>query len=212
MIANQQQSACVRKVCETLTERQSQILTGLLLGDGHLETQNSGRTFRLKVEHSAAQADYVEWLFAEFREFCECFKPYRRTRKDGRVSVGFTTASSDAFNVHAEHFYVGRQKRIPPRLSDLLSPLGLAIWFMDDGSRKSARHKTYNIHTLGYTMPDLELAQASLEQTLGIRTNLHRQRNDSWRIYIGAHSAGQFKEMILPYLTPIQSMHKKLAH
>lgn len=211
MIANQQ-IACVQEMCDVLTERQSQILTGLLLGDGHLETQNSGRTFRLKVEHSAAQADYVQWLFAEFIDFCECSEPYRRTRKDGRVSVGFATASSDAFNTHAEHFYVERRKRMPPRLSDLLSPLGLAVWFMDDGSRKSARHKTYNIHTLGYTMSDLEIARAALERTLGIRTNLHRQRNDSWRIYIGSHSANQFKEIVLPHLTPIQSMHKKLAH
>nr|NIQ06013.1 hypothetical protein [Candidatus Korarchaeota archaeon] len=35
-----------------LSKRQREILVGLLLGDGHLETQNNGRTFRLKVEHS----------------------------------------------------------------------------------------------------------------------------------------------------------------
>ena len=33
-----------------LTRTQREVLVGLLLGDGHLETQNGGRTYRLKIE------------------------------------------------------------------------------------------------------------------------------------------------------------------
>lgn len=206
MIANQQQM-CAKRL---LTPRQAEILTGLLLGDGHLETQNFGRTYRLKVEHSAVQEDYVYWLFAEFKDLCDQSKPYRRIRKDGRVSVGFSTRSSSLMNTYAQHFYVARKKRIPPCIRTLLSPIGLAVWFMDDGSRKSLRHKTYNIHTLGYTHADLQIAQEALMYMFGVRTALHRQRNDSWRIYIGAHSAKCFEQIIYPYVLPIASMGNKL--
>ena len=50
-----------------LTSVQKEVLTGLLLGDGHLETQNQGRTFRLKVEHSIIQKDYVDWLYTIYQ-------------------------------------------------------------------------------------------------------------------------------------------------
>lgn len=141
---------------DSLDQEQRDLLVGLLLGDGHLETQTNGRTFRLKVEHSESQADYSEWLFQKFKSLCDQTKVYRRERTDGRVSVGFTTRASGTFRFYAQQFYVGRQKRIPPMIHKMLTPLGLAVWFMDDGSRKSNQHLTYNIHTLGYTKNDLE--------------------------------------------------------
>ena len=44
--------------------RQKQIIIGKLLGDGHLETAN-GKTYRLKIEHSWRQKEYVDWLYRE---------------------------------------------------------------------------------------------------------------------------------------------------
>jgi len=46
-----------------LNKKQKDIIVGLLLGDGHLETQNSGKTFRLKIEHSINQKEYVDMLY-----------------------------------------------------------------------------------------------------------------------------------------------------
>jgi len=34
-----------------LSSLQREIIVGLALGDGHLETHNNGRTYKLKVEH-----------------------------------------------------------------------------------------------------------------------------------------------------------------
>ena len=159
----------------SLSLEQRDILVGLLLGDGHLETRNNGQTYRLKVEHSDQQADYAQWLFKRFEHFCEQKNVYKRIRSDGRVSIGFTTAASDAFRFYAQQFYVAKTKRIPPLIQELLSPISLAIWFMDDGSRKSKKHKTYNIHTLGYTKSDLEFVQIALANKLGIQVALHKQ-------------------------------------
>ena len=51
-----------------MTERQRQILNGMLLGDGHLERQGDAQSARLKIEHSVAQSSYVAWKFAEWRD------------------------------------------------------------------------------------------------------------------------------------------------
>ena len=197
---------------DSLNQGQRDILVGLLLGDGHLETQNGGRTFRLKVEHSETQTDYSEWLFQRFENLCDQKDVYRRTRKDGRVSVGFTTRSLGSFRFYAQQFYVGNTKRIPPQIHKLLKSLGLAVWFMDDGSRKSNVHLTYNIHTLGYTKKDLEIAQDALKKTFGIQVTLHKQRNNSWRLYIDAKTASQFTDLIRPIVQHIPSMQKKLVN
>lgn len=43
-----------------LTQKQREIIMGLILEDGHLETRTNGKTYRL-VEHSIKQKDYVLW-------------------------------------------------------------------------------------------------------------------------------------------------------
>jgi len=202
----------MKAISDSLNDEQRAILVGLLLGDGHLETQNRGRTYRLKVEHSDAQTDYAQWLFEKFKQFCVQQKVYRRVRKDGRISVGFTTKSMGTFRFYAQQFYVDAKKRIPPQIDTLLTPQGLAIWFMDDGSRKSSRHHTYNIHTLGYTKNDLEFIQNKLQKLFGIQVVLHAQRNSTWRLYIGADSAQRFTGIVHPHVQMIPSMRKKLVN
>lgn len=196
----------------TLTTYQQEILVGLLLGDGHLETRNSGRSYRLKVEHSEEQSDYAEWLFQVYKNLCEQTELYRRVRSDGRVSVGFTTQTTGSFCFYGQQFYVGNKKRIPPLIHKLLTPQTVAIWFMDDGSRKSKKHRTYNIHTLGYTKSDLEFVRDKLLNTLGISSMLHAQRNNTWRLYIGSATADKFTQMIKPFVQQFPSMQKKLVN
>ena len=195
-----------------LTSEQREITVGLLLGDGHLETRTEGRTYRLKVEHSEEQLDYTLWLYNVFKNLCAQTELYRRERNDGRISVGFSTRTISGFRFFGQQFYVDKQKRIPPLIHKLLTPKGLAIWFMDDGSRKSNKHKTYNIHTLGYTKTELEKMQEQLEILFGIKVALHLQRNDSWRLYIGADSENKFTELVAPFVQRFPSMRKKLVN
>src|SRR5262245_66347553 len=49
-----------------LTIEQREALVGLLLGDACLETQNRGRTYRVKVEQSAQHEAYVRHLHQLF--------------------------------------------------------------------------------------------------------------------------------------------------
>ena len=195
----------------TLTKEQREILVGLLLGDGHLETQNNGRTYRLKVEHSLKQEDYVMWLYEHFKEWAPAGL-YRKKRSNGQESVGFTTYSHGAFRFYGQQFYHGKQKVIPRLIDKLLTPISIAIWFMDDGSRKSLRHATYIIHTLGFTKKELVRLQDVLLKKFKIRTTLHRQKTIYWRLYIPSKSALAFRKIVEPYIKNISSMKHKLSN
>jgi len=193
-----------------LTDSQRAIVVGLLLGDGHLETQNGGRTYRLKVEHGIAQKEYVDWLYGEFRDWIRT-PPKERTKSSfGKpiVSYGFATYSSGALRFYAQQFYQERKKVIPKFIGKILDPQAIAIWFMDDGSWKSDKHRTYIIHTLGYSRVELELVQKVFAKKFGITVGIHSQYN-GLRLCIAAESAGTFKKLIEPYVIP--SMKYKLG-
>ena len=194
-----------------LTDIQKSILIGTLLGDGHLETQDEGKTYRLKIEHQLAQQDYTEWLYNHFKEWVRN-GIYRKVKSQSKEYVGFNTYSHGAFRFYAQQFYVDKKKYIPKMIDKLLNPLVVAIWFMDDGSWKSEKHKTFIIHTLGFTKKDLMLVQDSFRKLFNIETALHRQKEKYWRLYIKSSSAKEFEKLIQPYTSLIASMKKKMGN
>lgn len=191
-----------------LTKRQQEILAGTLLGDGHLETQDRGKTYRLKVEHCDAQKEYLSWFYQEFNSWIPS-EPYTKVKNDN-VYVGVRTYSHKSLSVFGRLFYPQGKKLIPKVIEKLLTPLSLAIWFMDDGSLKSTQHRTYVIHTLGYEKVELENVQNILLNKFGLHTSLHSQKGKYWRLYIQSQSADQFKKLIEPYILP--SMEYKLGN
>lgn len=193
-----------------LTHRQREILVGTLLGDGHLETLNHGRTYRLKIEHSIKQRDYVEWLLKEFRSWIHTGM-YGKLKYE-KEYVGFNTYTHGALRFYAQQFYSDGKKNVPKMINKLLSPLSLAVWFMDDGSWKSNRHKTYIIHTLGFNKDELMLLQDTLRKKFNVETALHRQKQKYWRLYIVSEYAETFRKIIEPYVSLIPSMQNKLGN
>ena len=198
-----------RKKGLTLSKRQRELIVGLLLGDGHLETQNGGRTFRLKVEHGSAQREYLEWLAKEFQEWL--LSGWYEKRKGTKTVYGFTTVSHPALRFYGAQFYQNGKKRIPPLIKKLMSPLSLAIWFLDDGSAKSSRHRSLVIHSLGYTRKDLESAQDSLRR-FGIESALHKQRNKTFRLYLPHASSLIVEQFVRPILDEVPSLAYKVEN
>lgn len=194
-----------------LTKKQKEILVGLILGDGHLETLNNGKTYRLKVEHSLKQREYLDWLYLNFKDWINKIPEVRKRTSLGKIieTYGFTTYTSSILRIYAQQFYVNKKKIIPKIIDKIITPQGLAIWFMDDGSIKSKAHKALVIHTHGYSKDDLLLITKVLQKKFGLEIGLQKQY-DKWRLYIYSESVDNFKKIILPYILP--SMQYKLGN
>lgn len=197
-----------------ITKEQQQIIIGLLLGDGYLESQNKGRTYRLGIIHSIKQKEYVEWLYQKLKNWCTSgVKIWER--RDGKKFVGFRTVSSGSFRFYAHQFYDKNtnQKKVPKLIHKWLTPLAMAIWFMDDGSMKSKNHKTYLFHTDGFKREDVLKLQEALWRNYQIKTAIHKQRRKGkiyYRLYILSESAEKFKKLIEPFIH--SSMKYKLSN
>jgi hypothetical protein len=171
-----------------MSERQKEILIGLLLGDGHLERQGSAVSARLKIEHSVAQSAYVDWKFHEWREWVRT-PPKTRIRQNRigttSMNVGFSTLSHVELEWFRLRFYVNRRKVVPEDLE--LSALSMAVWFMDDGSRKSNQCRGLYLNTQSFTELEVELLRSVIRRDVGVGTSVRQQR-DGLQIYIPSSS------------------------
>jgi hypothetical protein len=196
------------KASLTMTERQRQILTGLLLGDGHLERQRGALSARLKIEHSVGQSTYVDWKYYEWREWVTT-PPKQRLRRNrlGTVSanVGFSTLAHAELEQFRIRFYQDRRKVIPEDLH--LTPLSMAVWFMDDGSRKSRQCRGLYLNTQSFTASEVRLLQDVVHRDVGVMTSV-RQQVDGLQIYVPSSSVGDMITFINNDVLP--SMRYKL--
>jgi hypothetical protein len=196
------------KASLTMTERQKQLLEGMLLGDAHLERQKGARLARLKVEHSVRQSAYVDWKFAEWRQWVRT-PPKERIRRNrlGTVSTnkGFTTLSHVEFEVFRRRFYRENRKVVPEDL--VLTPQSLAVWFMDDGSRKSNQCRGLYLNTQSFTVSEVNLLRSMMRSSVGVETTV-RCQSDGLQIYIPSHSVTDVIAYIYDEVIP--SMRYKL--
>lgn len=117
-----------------LTLRQKQIIIGKLLGDGCLETTN-GQTCRLKIEHSYNQKEYVDWQYQELESIASSMPKIKHQTVKGKVydKYWFNTGYSSSLRFYWQQFYQKGRKVVPKLIERWLTPLALAVWFMDDG-------------------------------------------------------------------------------
>ena len=121
------------------------ILFGSLLGDAHAEYRGKGTRicFYQEAKHSA----YLMWLHNIISNlgYCNPIKPeiQKRLGKKGVVRnvVRFKTWTYSSFNWIYELWYKNNIKVVPFNIGDYLTPLALAIWIMDDGSKSGSSLK-----------------------------------------------------------------------
>lgn len=187
-----------------LTNDQRSILVGTLLGDGHLETQNNGRTYRLKIEHSTKQAVYVDWLHLQFKDWV-LTSPKTKLKRLGKIELEnycFQTLSYGQFRFYGRQFYdEHKKKHVPRQVRRWLTPLALAVWFMDDGSSKSKTHRAIILNTHCYSRKDLALLREALSKRYSIEATLRPQK-EGLQLLIAGKNAERFVKIVRPHVLP----------
>jgi hypothetical protein len=198
-----------QKALLAMTERQEELLVGMLLGDAHLERQRGARTARLKIEHSVRQSAYVDWKYGEWRDWVRT-PPRVRDRRNrlgtSSTNVGFSTLSHVELEQFRERFYRDHRKVVPEDLG--LTPLSMAVWFMDDGSRKSSQCRGLYLNTQSFTLTEVQLLQWVILRDVGVETTMRKQR-DGLQIYVPAPSASAMSAYMAKEILP--SMRYKLT-
>jgi recombination protein RecA len=113
-----------------LSQQQWQVVLGSLLGDGNLSPNRRDRNgVRFRLGHGAKQREYLDWKVSLLGNI-ECS---RRTNANGALFADFTPLAELGELQRAVYLGDGK-KTISWDYLKALTPLALAIWFMDDGS------------------------------------------------------------------------------
>ena len=99
-------------------------------------------------------------------------------------------------------FYDGKVKIVPLDFS-LLTPLALAHWVMQDGSRGTS--KGLCLCTDSFTHADIQRLSQYISNKYYIKCSIHKS-GVTYRIYILAKSVDTVKNLILPF------MHKTMTY
>ncbi len=184
-----------------LSEIQKNVLVGLLLGDGHIELSPNGKTARLKVEYSVKNSDYVDFLYKIFKNLVRMTPRTRTVKGFGKNfdRVGFTTLCLPDFLHFRDLFYQGKTKIVPSNISKLLTSIGLAVWFMDDGSYKSKECKGKLLCTHNFNSKEIGLLCKVLDHDFALGA-IPRIQKDGTEIYINASSYEKLKTIISPFM------------
>ena len=112
-------------------------------------------------------------------------KPDKRTNKSYE-SIYFWTLRFNCLNEYYDLFYSGkdkdRKKVIARNLYDLLTPVGLAFWIMDDGG-KSSNGQTI-LHTRSFSKQEVIFIQDVLSKNFSLVTRIEEKKLNQWVIYI----------------------------
>jgi hypothetical protein len=156
-----------------LSSRQQGVLVGTLLGDGCLAKH--GYHHRLHVKHKEAHRALVEFKYEVFRDFVSMDLHAFGQKLKGREypCVQFATRTSPLLSVWHDRFYRDGRKTIPTDIARYLTPLAVAVWFMDDGAADFAE-VTFQTHC--FDGAGLELLQGALQQNFEVATTCRKNK------------------------------------
>lgn len=176
----------------SLTEEQKSILIGVLLGDGAMRKKTHAL---LEINHSYKQKEYVDWLYQKFQTYIDT-PPKMRKSNGNRLAYRFTTKSLPLLTKFYDSFFQERHKTIPDNL--ILTPLSLAVWYMDDGSRCDT---DIYLNSQQFTQEEQEKLVLLLFRQHKIQASLNKDKEYK-RIRIKKESVQKFMGTIFPYIIP----------
>jgi ubiquinol-cytochrome c reductase cytochrome b subunit len=186
-----------------LTERQISVLVGSMLGDGTLRVGKGAVNANFKIEHGLKQKEYVFWKYKIFKKWVTT-KPkisyrYRKNGERYKKSWWFRTVRHPEITYFRKLFYRKKRKIIPNEIKDLLNPLALAVWVMDDGSRSG---KQIDLSTYRFTWREIKKLQKILEDKFQLKANFYRDRDKGYRMYFNVKNTEKLVKIISPYILP----------
>src|SRR5688500_17261752 len=115
-----------------LTQIQSEIIDGSLLGDGSITFTSSGKAVFSKKQ-KLSRREYLDWHCENIKPFsCKIYECDVKLNDKIYKQAFYYTKASMKFAELRNKWYPNGVKIVPSDIS--LTPLSLSIWYFDDGS------------------------------------------------------------------------------
>jgi recombination protein RecA len=186
-----------------LGEQQIQVILGSLMGDGNLSPNRRDRSgTRFRMGHGAKQAEYLDWKVSLLGNV-----PHSRTvNAKGAVFADFKPLPELA-ELHETVYFGDGKKHLTWEYLKSLTPLALAVWYMDDGSF-TLRSKGVQERTAGGT-GRVEICVEAMSP--GSRDRIVKYLRDTRKLDVKLTSRGARQISVLQFTTAASEKFQKLV-
>lgn len=174
-----------------ITDRQLEILVGTLLGDGYIYPKG-----KIQIAQSSKQLPYLMWKYEELKSLSYGLptKIERYDKRSGKVYSQTRFWLRQYFRSWRSIFYPQGKKVFPIEFDKYISPLSLAVWYMDDGNYSEGRN--VKIATDGFDLKSREMLKQMLLRKFNLKSTLHK----SGKLRVSNESLKRFFEIVRPHV------------
>lgn len=184
------------------------IIFGSLLGDGYAEKRLGGLGTRITFYQEGSHIKYILWLhnLISSKGYCNTTNPILTTRinKGGKIRkiARFRTWTYTSFNWIHDIWYDNGIKKVPIIIKDYLTPLSLAIWIMDDGSKVN---KGLKLCTNSFSYDECLFLKNILHDKFALKASVQSAGDifkRQYYIYIWVESMPLLKNIVQDFIIP----------
>lgn len=199
----------------SLSKEGKSLILGSLLGDGCLKIYKGYKNAKFSIRHTNDQKNYLLWKVEKLRE-THVLGTVSKGKPDGVSNqikwIFQSNVSSQLTEIH-EITHKKNQKRVKRKWLNHLTPLGLAIWWFDDGSLICHRRRGV-FCTDNFTEKECVLLKNYLSKVWKIRVTIHPIHRKAtgkkyFRIWICNSELQKFLNLIVLYVPLIWELFEK---
>lgn len=208
------------KICMPLSDRCREIILGSVLGDGSIAIHKPYRNARFSFRHSVSQEEYFFWKVKELEEISS-HKMVWEQGKNGKDGWGgkklrYQSGALESLTEINELVTKKGKKSVRRKWLNQLTPLSLAVWWMDDGSLISNSRKGV-FCTDDFSYEEVKILRRYLKVAWNIETQIGKTEKSSggrhreyYRLYIrSTKELKSFLRSIIPHI-PVEEMIPKI--
>ncbi len=181
---------------------------GMILGDGHINLSQRSTNGHIDFAHGVKQRDYAVWKAS----ILENLTSVRITDGISRIKkinnkeyphVRVLTKTHPLYTHLWKRFYHNGRKTIDEFLMNQLTPLGLAIWYQDDGTLENReKFLTPTLQTNWFNVLENRLMSKCLADKFHIEFRVHKLNAKYLKLTLRRKDRENFFDIARPYIQP----------
>lgn len=208
-----------KKIFVPLSDRAKEIILGSLLGDGSLKIHEPYRNARFSFRHSVEQEPYFNWKKNQLKEIssqkCCWLQKADQKSYSSKPKLRYQSLALEPLSELYELTHKRGKLKVRRKWLNMLTPLSLAVWWMDDGSIISNGRKGV-ICTDGFDEEAVKTLAQYLNKVWNVKVHVapvkkprDGKREKYFRLWLrSTEELKKFLRIILPHIQTEQMLEK----
>jgi recombination protein RecA len=186
----------------------------MIIGDGCLSKHQKKKTHNayFQMTHCDAQYEYMLWKkdILENISKCNIWKNDKKTKDKTYGMYRLYSRANPFYTKLYNRFYMYGKKSVDEYLVKMITPLALAIMYMDDGCFGKGRDAFY-LCLDNFDYANLFLIKKSLKIKFDLDWNINKTSRRFYMLRLLKKHNQRFVDIIYPYIIQVPCMHYKLG-